>query len=38
VNNAKWLCLHMFTSLRSIENKKLMETTGFKDRLGSVGN
>lgn len=28
----------MFAAVRGNENKKLMETEGLKDRLGSVGN
>jgi ABC-type cobalamin transport system ATPase subunit len=38
VTKAEWLCLHVFAALRSIENKKLMETAGLTDRLGRVGN
>ena len=40
MTKAKWLCLHVFAALRSIENKnkKLMEMAGLKDRLGIVGN
>ena len=29
---------NMFAAVRGNENKKLMETPGLKDRIGSVGN